>query len=85
LNFYTYFITAIDIFGQQVYVSEYKTLSSSNAKDFMIKLQRNFKYKIKQVQTDKGLEFYKHFDKYLAKENIMHFGIIPEVQRAALT
>jgi transposase InsO family protein len=72
-----YFITAIDVFGRQGYVREYKTLNSDNAKDFMTNLQRTFAYKIKRVQTDNGLEFYKHFDEYLRKENITHFWNYP--------
>jgi transposase InsO family protein len=34
-------------------------------------------YKIKRVQTDNGLEFYKSFDDYLKQENITHYWSYP--------
>jgi transposase InsO family protein len=34
-------------------------------------------YKIKSVQTDNGLEFYKSFDDYLKQENITHYWSYP--------
>jgi transposase InsO family protein len=72
-----YFITAIDVCGRQAYARQYKTLNSDNAKDFMTKLRSRFTYKIKSVQTDNGLEFYKHFDDYLKVENITHYWNYP--------
>jgi transposase InsO family protein len=68
-----YFITAIDVCGRQAYAKEYKMLNSDNAKDFMTKLRSRFAYKIKSVQTDNGLEFYKRFDDYLKVEKITHY------------
>jgi transposase InsO family protein len=72
-----YFITAIDVFGRQTCVKEYKRLNSKNAKDFIIKVQEQYPFKIRRIQTDNGLEFYKDFDEYIKRRKITHYWNYP--------
>jgi transposase InsO family protein len=72
-----YFIRAIDIYARVALAKENKRLNSANTKDFMTKLQSCFAYKIKSVQRDNGLEFYKHFEEYLKREKIKHYWNYP--------
>ena len=56
-----------------------KTIStSSTAKDFIIKFQKVFPYKIKHIQTDNGQEFHKHFQDYLKTQKIVQFWNYPK-------
>jgi len=77
LNVRRYIITAIDLKSRFAFAYAYKTLSSSSAKDFMIKFRRVAPFDIKRVQTDNGSEFHKFFHEYLKDEGIVHFFNYP--------
>jgi transposase InsO family protein len=77
-----YFITAIDICGRETFAKEYKTLNSANAKDFFVDLEKQYPFNIRRVQTDNGLEFYKHFDQYLKRLGITHFWNYPRTPKS---
>jgi len=79
LNMKRYVFNAVDCKLKFNFSYAYTTLSSSNAKDFMEKLEQVYPIKngIKTVQTDNGLEFMGHFDLYLQLKNINHVYIYP--------
>jgi transposase InsO family protein len=72
-----YIITAIDVKSRFAFAYTYKTLSSSTAKDFMIKFQEVAPFPIRRVQTDNGKEFHRFFHQYLEGQNIIHFFNYP--------
>lgn len=72
-----YLITAIDLVTEFGFAYTYKTLSSSTARDFMEKLRFVAPFEIKQIQTDNGAEFEKHFREYVKKHQIIHFHNYP--------
>lgn len=72
-----YIITAIDLKSRFAFAFSYKSLSSSTAKDFMMKLRNVAPFPIQRVQTDNGSEFHKYFREYLENENITHFFNYP--------
>ncbi len=78
LNTKRYIITAIDVKTRFAFAYSYKTLSSSSARDFMIKLRDVAPFAVKRVQTDNGKEFHKFFHSYLVSENIIHFYNYPK-------
>jgi transposase InsO family protein len=73
-----YCINIIDVFTRLVYSKIFTSLNSTNATQTLIEAQKHFKFKFKHIQTDNGLEFYKHFDTYLQKNNIIHFWNYPK-------
>lgn len=72
-----YLITAVDIKSRFAYSEIYSTLNSTNAQDFMQKLQCVAPFKINRVQTDNGQEFEKHFHKYLSDKQVEHYHNYP--------
>jgi putative transposase len=72
-----YIFTAIDVKLKFSFSLMYPKLNSRNAKDFFIKLEEVYPLKIKEVQTDNGLEFLDEFDSYLRKKNIPHLFTYP--------
>jgi len=68
-----YIITALDVKTRFAFAYCYKTLSSSTAKDFMIRLQEVAPFLITHVQTDNGSEFHKYFREYLENQKIIQF------------
>ena len=73
-----YLICGVDLRSRFTYSYGYKSLSSSTAKDFIIKFQKVFPYKIKHIQTDNGQEFHKHFQDYLKTQKIVQFWNYPK-------
>ena len=72
-----YLICAVDLKSRFSFTYGYNTLSSSTAKDFLIKFQQVFPYQIKHIQTDNGQEFHKHFQNYLKTQDIIQFWNYP--------
>lgn len=68
-----YIITAIDVFSKVAFAHIYKTHSSYNAADFLLRLNYLFQDKIENIQTDNGSEFAKYFDKACKHLGIEHY------------
>lgn len=76
-NVKRYVITAVDVYSRYSFAYCYKNPNSSNAKDFMKKLQKFFPYQIKTIQTDNGSEFHKYFKDYLKEQSIIQYWNYP--------
>lgn len=72
-----YIITALDVKTRFAFAYSYKTLSSSTAKDFMIRLIEVAPFSITHIQTDNGKEFHKYFRDYVKSQQIIHFYNYP--------
>lgn len=65
-----YIFTAIDKYSKICFARMYKTKSSINAKDFLLRLNYLLDGKIQNIQRDNGSEFLGEFEKTLNKLNI---------------
>ena len=72
-----YIVTAINPQTDFAFALAYKTHSSSNTKDFFMKLQEVSPFTITHTQTDNGSEFDKYFGEYMKKQKIVHFHNYP--------
>jgi len=72
-----YIVTAINPQTDFAFALAYKSHSSSNTKDFFMKLQEVSPFNITHVQTDNGSEFDKYFGEYIKKQKIVHFHNYP--------
>ena len=72
-----YVISAIDYRSQFAFSYGYKTLSSTTATDFLVKLRQVAPFDIQRVQTDNGAEFHKHFHSATEQLSITHFWNYP--------
>jgi len=70
-----YQFTAIDVLTKVKVLEGSSSISSFAAKKFLESCLKEYRYKIKAIQTDNGSEFSKHFDQYLKKLNITHYFI----------
>ena len=73
-----YLITAVDVQTRFAFSFCYNGLTSSNAQDFLSKVQKVYPYPIERVQTDNGLEFHKHFDQALSQQGLIHYFNYPQ-------
>jgi len=75
----TYIFNAIDLSTRFQFSYAYHSAKSSDAVDFIKKLQQVYPLKggIRKVQTDNGSEFLGEFDRYLKKMNMKHLFIYP--------
>jgi len=73
-----YIICALDLVTRFAFAYCHKTLSSSSARDFMIKLEDVIPFAIKAIKTDNGAEFHKFFDQYLREKGITHYWNYPK-------
>ncbi len=73
-----YLVCAVDLQSRFSFAYSYTNLSSTSAKDFIIKFQKVFPYPIKHIQTDNGQEFHKHFENYLKTQSIIQFWNYPK-------
>ena len=69
--------SAIDTYFKFSLSLPYLKLNSANTLDFFKKLLLVYPVKVKDVQTDNGLEFLGLFDAYLKKEGIPHVFSYP--------
>lgn len=68
-----YIITAIDVFSKIAFARFYKSPSSYNAADFLLRLNYLFQDKIENIQTDNGSEFAKYFETACQYLGIEHY------------
>jgi len=72
-----YLITAIDLPTRFAFAYTYKSNSSANASDFLMKLRSIAPFPITRIQTDNGHEFQKYFAKACLENNLVHFFNYP--------
>jgi len=58
-----YFLAAVELKSRQSFASRVKSLSSNNAKAFLLNILNQIDYPIHTIQTDNGSEFKGFFDK----------------------
>lgn len=73
-----YVITAVDYHGRFAFAYGYTSPSSSNAADFLGKLQAVAPFTVKRVHHDNGSEFYKHFVKACEQQNVIQLWNYPK-------
>ena len=72
-----YQFTAIDVLSKRRVLKYYPSLASKNGAAFLRHCITRFPFVIKNVQTDNGPEFLKHFDALCKKLNLPHYFIYP--------
>lgn len=72
-----YLFVAIDAKSRYAFVWTYKTASSLNAADFLLKVIDYFPFPIQAVNTDNGPEYLLHFQKTCEKLAITHYFTYP--------
>lgn len=70
-----YQFTAIDVLSKRRVLRYYSSLASKNGARFLKQCIDSFPFKIKNIQTDNGAEFLKHFDRLCKKLGIPHYFI----------
>jgi transposase InsO family protein len=73
-----YTINIIDLHTRLTYSQIFTKLNSKHAQETIEQAQKHFKFKIKHIQTDNGLEFHKYFDEYTKVHEIKHFWNYPK-------
>jgi len=68
-----YILTAIDKYSKVAFARMYTTHSSKSSEDFLYRLHYLLDGRIKNIQTDNGSEFEKHFAKALEKLEIPRY------------
>lgn len=76
-----YLFVAIDSKSRYGFVWAYKSASSLNASDFLLKVIDYFPFEIKAVNTDNGPEYLLNFHKLTEKLNIPHFFTYPHTPK----
>jgi len=72
-----YIISAIDYESEFAFSMGYQSLSSSRAKDFLLKFISVAPFEVKRVQTDNGSEFYKLFHEACLDLRLTHYWNYP--------
>ena len=72
-----YLLTAIDLPTRFAFAYAYKSGSSANARDFLLKLKTVAPFPIARIQTDNGHEFQKHFAQACDQSGLVHFFNYP--------
>ena len=76
-----YQFTALDVLTKRRVLKYYASLASQNGADFLRHCLKKFPFSIKNVQTDNGSEFLKHFDALCKELNIPHYFIYPRTPK----
>ena len=76
-----YQFTAIDVLTKRRVLRYYPSLASKNGADFLRHCIARFPFVIKNVQTDNGSEFLKHFDALCVELNLPHYFIYPRTPK----
>lgn len=76
-----YILTAIDIFSRTTFSIATKSHSSKTFAHFFYLIMSMFPYEIKNVLTDNGSEFKKHFNQLLKQNNITHYHTYPKTPK----
>lgn len=78
-NRYYYFLSCIELKSRQSWAKRVKTLSSSNAKEFLEEVIESVTYPIHTIQTDNGSEFKGYFDQAIEElEGTNHVWSFPK-------
>jgi putative transposase len=72
-----YIFTALDVSTRFAFAYTYKANSSANGDDFLGKFLKVAPFAIRNVQTDNGSEFVKHFDDRCTEAGLTHFFNYP--------
>lgn len=72
-----YIFVAIDCKSRLGFVYAYKSASSQNAADFLLKVIRYFPFKIQAINTDNGSEYLLNFHALTEKLKIAHYFSFP--------
>lgn len=72
-----YQFTAIDVLTKRRVLKYYPSLASKNGSDFLRYCIGRFPFVIRNIQTDNGPEFLKHFDALCNELEITHYFIYP--------
>lgn len=64
-----YFLAAVELKSRQSFAKRVKSLSSNNAKAFLLEILNKIDYPIHTIQTDNGSEFKGFFDKAIEEMN----------------
>lgn len=76
-----YVFVAIDSKSRLGFTFAYKSASSANAADFLLKVIKYFPFKIQAINTDNGPEFLLNFHKLTEKLNIQHYFTYPHTPK----
>ncbi len=76
-----YIFVAIDCKSRLGFVYAYKSASSANAADFLLKVVSYFPFKIKAINTDNGSEYLLNFHKKCEELNIPHYFTYPHTPK----
>jgi len=72
-----YMFTALDVTTRFAFAYTYKSNSSANGRDFLSKFSRVAPFTIRNIQTDNGSEFLKHFHQSCQDKELVHFFNYP--------
>ncbi len=73
-----YIFTALDVHTRFAFAYTYTSNSSAKGNDFIGKFLKVAPFAIRNVQTDNGSEFTKHFDQYCQEHALTHFFNYPK-------
>ena len=73
-----YVITAVDYHGRFAFAYGYRSPSSANAADFLVKLQAVAPFTVRRVHHDNGSEFYKHFAAVCERQQVVQLWNYPK-------
>ena len=73
-----YIFTGIDVQTRFAFACTYKSNSSANGSDFLVKFVRVAPFAIQRIQTDNGSEFAMHFDHGCHEHGFTHFYNYPK-------
>jgi len=76
-----YILTIIDLYTRTTFAIATKSHSSKTFAHFFHIIKDLFPYKIKQVLTDNGSEFKKHFTQLSRQNNIVHYHTYPKTPK----
>lgn len=77
-----YFLSAIELTSRQAFIKRVPSISSYQAKIFLIEIKEEVNYLLNTVQTDNGSEFHKYFDEALTELSIAHLWSYPHSPKA---
>ena len=72
-----YIFTAIDVSTRFAFAYAYKSNSSANGSDFLVKFVKVAPFATERIQTDNGSEFAKHFEELCQESGLVHFFNYP--------
>jgi putative transposase len=70
-----YQFTAIDVLTKRKILKYYPSLGSKNGAEFLEHCLARFPFLVRNIQTDNGPEFLKHFDRLCALKGLPHYFI----------